>query len=120
MQEATEPVAAVVETTSEQDDPAKEVTAEQADQPAAAPTAQMATPDQTLACDGELEPTASNAEGPYYKSGAPERTALVEPDMTGTRLLLTGQVLTTGCQPVAGAVLDFWQANDQGEYDNAG
>ncbi len=80
-----------------------------------APAAQ-ATP----ACTGKVEATASNAEGPYYKSGAPERAVLVEPGMAGTRLLLTGQVLTTDCRPVAGAVLDFWQANDRGEYDNTG
>ncbi len=72
------------------------------------------------ACTGKAEATVSNAEGPYYKSGAPERTVLVEPGMSGTRLLLTGQVLTTDCRPVAGAVLDFWQANDRGEYDNTG
>jgi virginiamycin B lyase len=87
---------------------------------AAEATAEPA-PDQPLAaCEEELEATVSNAEGPYYKSGAPERTALVEPGMTGTPLLLTGQVLTTDCRPVAGAVLDFWQADAQGEYDNAG
>lgn len=79
------------------------------------------TQDQpTLTCDDNLEPTVSNPAGPFYKSGAPERSVLVEPGMAGTRLILTGQVLTTDCQPVAGAVLDFWQADDQGEYDNVG
>jgi virginiamycin B lyase len=74
----------------------------------------------TPACTGQAEATASNAEGPYYKSGAPQRTVLAEPGMAGTRLLLTGQVLTMDCQPVAGALLDFWQADDRGEYDNTG
>ena len=72
------------------------------------------------ACTGKAEPTAGNAEGPYYKSGAPERSVLVEPGMPGTRLLLTGQVLATDCQAVAGALLDFWQADDRGQYDNTG
>jgi protocatechuate 3,4-dioxygenase beta subunit len=40
--------------------------------------------------------------------------------MTGTRLVVTGLVVTTGCAPVAGAVVDFWQADDHGQYDNAG
>jgi protocatechuate 3,4-dioxygenase beta subunit len=40
--------------------------------------------------------------------------------MTGTLMTLSGQVLTTGCQPVAGALLDFWHADDSGAYDNAG
>jgi protocatechuate 3,4-dioxygenase beta subunit len=33
---------------------------------------------------------------------------------------VTGAVLSTRCQPIPGALLDFWQADDQGRYDNAG
>lgn len=40
--------------------------------------------------------------------------------MLGTRLLLTGYVVTTGCQPVANALVDFWQTDAQGQYDNEG
>lgn len=40
--------------------------------------------------------------------------------MAGMPLTLTGYVLTADCQPVPGALLDFWQANAQGQYDNAG
>jgi protocatechuate 3,4-dioxygenase beta subunit len=40
--------------------------------------------------------------------------------MGGTKLILTGYVLTTDCQPIAKARLDFWQADDQGAYDNVG
>ena len=29
-------------------------------------------------------------------------------------------MVTTGCQPVAQAKIEFWQANDAGEYDNSG
>jgi protocatechuate 3,4-dioxygenase beta subunit len=29
-------------------------------------------------------------------------------------------VLTTDCRPVSGARLDFWQADDRGQYDNTG
>jgi protocatechuate 3,4-dioxygenase beta subunit len=35
-------------------------------------------------------------------------------------LILTGLVLSTHCEPIAGALVDFWQADDQGEYDNVG
>jgi virginiamycin B lyase len=117
------PTETVKETTTELDSQA--VAVEPDSQPTATPAEQIDTADEATtqpipACDDELEPTVSNAEGPYYKSGAPERTVLVEPDMAGTRLLLTGQVLTTNCQPVARALLDFWQTNDQGEYDNVG
>jgi protocatechuate 3,4-dioxygenase beta subunit len=40
--------------------------------------------------------------------------------MGGTRIVVTGLVVTTACAPVAGAVVDFWQADDRGEYDNTG
>ncbi len=40
--------------------------------------------------------------------------------MSGTRLIVTGYVFTTDCQPVARAWLDFWQADDRGAYDNTG
>jgi protocatechuate 3,4-dioxygenase beta subunit len=71
-------------------------------------------------CNSPAAPTPAMTEGPYYKTGSPERTSLLEPGMTGTRLLITGYVLTTDCEPVPGAMLDFWQTDDQGQYDNAG
>ena len=64
--------------------------------------------------------TPAVTEGPYFKAGSPERTVLYETGMAGTRLVLTGRVLTATCQPVTGAVLDFWQADAGGTYDNSG
>jgi protocatechuate 3,4-dioxygenase beta subunit len=40
--------------------------------------------------------------------------------MAGTRLTLSGYVFTADCKPVPHALLDFWQANAQGQYDNSG
>jgi protocatechuate 3,4-dioxygenase beta subunit len=34
--------------------------------------------------------------------------------------MVTGLVLSTRCKPVAGALLDFWQCDGEGEYDNRG
>jgi len=48
------------------------------------------------------------------------RTSLVEPGMAGTRLALSGRVLSRDCRPIAGARLDFWQADASGTYDNSG
>ena len=59
-------------------------------------------------------------EGPYYKQNPPERLNLVEPGMTGTRVILTGYVLTTSCKGIAHTRVDFWQADGQGAYDNTG
>ena len=74
------------------------------------------TPD----CDDHDEPTPSMTEGPFYTPQSPERTSLLEPGMAGTRMVLTGRVVTPGCAPVAGALVDFWHADDDGEYDNQG
>jgi protocatechuate 3,4-dioxygenase beta subunit len=38
----------------------------------------------------------------------------------GVPLLLSGSVVDTACNPVQGALLDFWQADDDGNYDNSG
>jgi protocatechuate 3,4-dioxygenase beta subunit len=74
----------------------------------------------TPACDDGDEPTPPQTEGPFYTPDTPERTSLLEEGMFGTRLLVVGKVLGTDCQPVAGALLDFWHADDAGQYDNVG
>lgn len=72
------------------------------------------------ACTAPAPLTPPMTEGPYYKANAPERTSLRESGTVGTPITLTGYVLTTGCQPVANAVVDFWQTDGQGQYDNVG
>jgi protocatechuate 3,4-dioxygenase beta subunit len=76
------------------------------------------TPECVDADDVELTP--AQTEGPYFTPNSPERTSLLEPDMAGTPLIVTGYVLGTTCQAVAGALLDFWHVDDSGEYDNVG
>ena len=73
----------------------------------------------TPAC-GEDEPTLSQTSGPFHTPNSPERQSLLEPNTVGTRIVLIGQVLSSSCQPVANALVDFWHTNDQGEYDNRG
>lgn len=76
----------------------------------------VATPD----CASPASLTPALTEGPYFKANSPERANLVEANMSGTVLVLTGYVLTNDCQPVANALLDFWQADASGQYDNTG
>ena len=64
--------------------------------------------------------TPSLTEGPYFKSGSPEQANLYQNGMAGTKLIITGYVYNTNCQPVANALLDFWQADANGNYDNSG
>jgi protocatechuate 3,4-dioxygenase beta subunit len=69
--------------------------------------------------DGESA-TARQTEGPFFRSGSPERPDLVEPGAKARQVELTGFVLTRGCNPVARAVVDIWHADERGTYDNKG
>jgi protocatechuate 3,4-dioxygenase beta subunit len=64
--------------------------------------------------------TLAQTAGPYFKPSSPERIELIEEGMAGQPIELAGFVLTRTCKPLAGALLDFWQADDQGRYDNSG
>jgi protocatechuate 3,4-dioxygenase beta subunit len=103
--------------------------------PAAATSAAASTPARTSAeaaaeagilqatppCDdGDDDPTDAQTEGPYYTPNTPRRSNLVIGGVQGIPLLLTGDVVDTQCRPVRGALLDFWQADDAGRYDNEG
>jgi protocatechuate 3,4-dioxygenase beta subunit len=74
----------------------------------------------TPACHDGDAATLAQTEGPYFKSSSPQRIELIEEGMAGQPIELAGFVMTGGCKPVAGALLEFWQADDQGRYDNAG
>jgi protocatechuate 3,4-dioxygenase beta subunit len=75
-------------------------------------SAQTTVPTETL--------TVSQTEGPYFSTGSPEATSLVQEGLAGAVLTVTGQVLDQNGQPVANALLDFWQADASGNYDNSG
>lgn len=95
------------------------------DTPALTPTFTPAAANQTLVAtptcgDDDDDPTPAQTEGPYYTPRTPEKTSFIEPGMTGTRFVLNGFVLTTGCKPVAKAMLDLWHCDDKGVYDNEG
>lgn len=81
-----------------------------------AQTAEATTPE----ChDGDV-PTKPDIEGPYFKPRSPQRADLVESGARGPIVQLEGFVLSRSCRPVAGALLDFWHANENGDYDNSG
>jgi protocatechuate 3,4-dioxygenase beta subunit len=75
--------------------------------------------DPTPSC-GADGATPEQTEGPFFTPDSPERTSLLEPGIAGTALLLSGRILDTDCRPIPGALVDFWQADDAGEYDNSG
>jgi protocatechuate 3,4-dioxygenase beta subunit len=71
-----------------------------------------------LPCSRTL--TSPNQEGPFYTPGSPERSTLIDAGLPGTPILITGRVFDQACNPIAGAKLDFWLADVNGEYDNSG
>jgi protocatechuate 3,4-dioxygenase beta subunit len=91
-------------------------TVAQAAEPAATTTVLPPTP----ACDDGDEPTPAQTEGPYYTPDTPQRNSFLEAGVTGTKMIVTGYVLSTDCRPIAQAMLDFWHCDDAGVYDNTG
>jgi protocatechuate 3,4-dioxygenase beta subunit len=77
-------------------------------------------PDLTPSCDDGDDPTPEQMEGPYFKPNSPQRTSLLESGLPGTRLTVSGYVFGRACLPLAGVLLDFWQADTNGAYDNTG
>lgn len=69
------------------------------------------------------EETEDDIEGPFYSEGAPVVDGALPgvADLEGYLIELSGRVLSAGtCEPLAGATLDIWQADDAGAYDNQG
>ena len=66
------------------------------------------------------DPTPDLTEGPYFTPNSPLRKTIRPAGAGGTRLTLSGRVLTTAGKPVPRALVDFWQASAAGRYDNVG
>lgn len=63
--------------------------------------------------------TSGQQEGPFYSPKTPERRDIRDP-LVAEALVVAGRVLDPQCRPIAGAVLDFWQTDHLGRYDNHG
>jgi protocatechuate 3,4-dioxygenase beta subunit len=72
----------------------------------------------TPACDDE--PTPKQTEGPYWTPDSPERNDFTADGAPGERMTLAGTVVDTACRPVPATLLDFWQCDGNGVYDNTG
>jgi len=82
--------------------------------------AQGQTLPPTPACGDHGAPTLRQTEGPFYKPRSPRRTDLYVDGMGGQPIEISGLVLTRNCRPLAGALIDVWQADAKGRYDNNG
>lgn len=73
-----------------------------------------AAPTATSTSVAGCTPTQADAEGPFYKPNAPERTSV------GKGHLLKGVVKSSlDCSHLPKAKIEFWQVNPRGEYDDA-
>src|SRR3954465_1659738 len=86
---------------------------------AAAALPLVSLPKMVLAqtCGNQTEP---QTPGPFFKPSSPMKSVLFEKGEKAGRLVVSGQVLSPDCRPVAKALLDFWHADEFGEYDNKG
>lgn len=67
----------------------------------------------------ECIPTTEDILGPYFSEGAPETNSIVPEGYQGERLFLSGRLSSSDCDKgISNAVLDFWQADELGVYDN--
>ena len=64
--------------------------------------------------------TARDMEGPFYTPKTPKRRDIRDAGVSTGVLVLSGRVVDAQCRPIAGAVLDFWQTDHNGIYDNQG
>ncbi|BAN26442.1 dioxygenase family protein [Caballeronia insecticola] len=74
----------------------------------------------TPACADGHDATPRQTAGPFFLPHSPQRLSLLEPGIDGTKIVLSGRVWTSQCKPASGALLDFWHADDAGQYDEAG
>ena len=72
--------------------------------------------------DGEndLEITPRETIGPAFEPNSPVRNNFRESGITGEPVTLTGFVLDRKGKPIKGALLDFWHADADGQYDFTG
>ena len=63
--------------------------------------------------------TASNIEGPFYITDAPDRSDFRLWGDEGVTVSLSGRVVSGDCSMgLEGAIIEFWHADPSGNYDN--
>ena len=70
--------------------------------------------------DDDLQATPQETIGPAFKPDSPLKNNFRESGVTGVLVNLTGFVLDRKGKPIKGAVLDFWHADADGQYDFTG
>ena len=72
-----------------------------------------------LAFRRSRDPTEDDVIGPYYRRHAPFRAKISPPMASGEVLVISGTVWSFHTKrPIGSCLLDVWQANAAGHYDN--
>ncbi len=65
--------------------------------------------------------TTNDILGPFYIPDAPVKNDLIAGGMDGTPVLVKGKIFGNDCSTVLkNALVEIWQCNHKGEYDNSG
>ena len=82
-------------------------------------TAVAVSPSAAIAACSGFGVTPGQIGGTHFKA-SPERHSVLVAGTRGTRITLSGYVLTSACRALRGARVDFWQADANGAYDDTG
>ena len=74
----------------------------------------------TPAAGEKLGLTPEETAGPFFRPSSPLKTNFRESGITGSPVRLSGVILDRRARPIPGALLDFWHADAEGEYDLKG
>jgi protocatechuate 3,4-dioxygenase beta subunit len=74
----------------------------------------------TPAVGDKLEPTPQETSGPFFRPNSPLKGNFRDSGVQGVPVQLSGLVLDSWRRPIPGALLDFWHANADGNYDLTG
>ena len=77
------------------------------------------SPSAAIAARSGFGVTPGQIGGTHFKA-SPERHSVLVAGTRGTRITLSGYVLTSACRALRGARVDFWQADANGAYDDTG
>jgi protocatechuate 3,4-dioxygenase beta subunit len=73
--------------------------------------------DPTPSTGEQLQLTPEETAGPFFKPNSPIKNNFRDPGVTGTAVKLSGFVLDRKGKPISNALLDFWHADGDGQYD---
>jgi protocatechuate 3,4-dioxygenase beta subunit len=80
-------------------------------------SSEMVELEPTPAVGEQLEATPQETAGPFFLPNSPLKADFRESGLTGIPCRVSGFVLDRRGKPISGALLDFWHADGDGQYD---